>query len=107
MSSKRERKPSKHIRNPIRVLARAWDSYQKSMTGFGGPITYGNTMGCPIPHFSSVDSNYRPTDEESKLATARRLTGKLDTAGFHRSKSVVPLGGKTAAFGRIDEDSEF
>ncbi|KAL3618883.1 hypothetical protein CASFOL_037111 [Castilleja foliolosa] len=117
-SAPKQSKFAKYIHVPLRVLARARDFYMKSLTGFGGPVPYGNLMGNPTPHLSTVNSNYITTDDELKdlirLTTDRRLTGKFEAAGFHRPKSVVPIGGgmasaprgNTAVFGRIDEDRE-
>ncbi|GFP99932.1 hypothetical protein PHJA_002137300 [Phtheirospermum japonicum] len=121
MSSKRVRKQSKfisHMNGPIRVLARSWDSYVKSLAVFAGPVAYANAMSCPTSHIPTVYSNYGTTDEElrnlTRLATDRRLTAKFEAPGFHRPKSVVPIcgggasapRGNTAAFRKIDEDRE-
>ncbi|KAK6151135.1 hypothetical protein DH2020_016067 [Rehmannia glutinosa] len=135
MSSKRARKQSifiRYMRGPIRALARARDLYVKSLTGCGGPVVYGNAMGCPTPHIPSIprsfsvntsNSNYRTAEEELRdlirLASTRRLTGKFE-AELHRSRSAIPFSASgvsaaaasvprsnTVAFGRIDEEKSF
>ncbi|KAL6498198.1 hypothetical protein OROGR_028595 [Orobanche gracilis] len=128
MSSKSKgiRKQSIFIRCiniPIRVLARGQDLYLKSLTGFGGPISYGNAMGCPTPHIPSVprspsaDPDHRTA--EGKLRDLMRLgsTRRLEQPELRRSRSAVPLGSggmvpsvprsKTVVFRMIDEEKSY
>ncbi|GER30994.1 hypothetical protein STAS_06974 [Striga asiatica] len=104
MSSKRVTKQSKSTRfvcGPVRAAARAWDSYVNSLAGLTWPVTHGSTMGCPMPHFSRVDADNRTLDEE--LRAVMRLAVKSMRP---RKQCVVPLGGNSVSFGRIDEDRE-
>ncbi|CAA0839711.1 Unknown protein [Striga hermonthica] len=110
MSSKRvakERKSTRFVYGPIRAAARAWDSYVKSLAGMTWSVPHVSTMGCPMSHFSSVDAEHRSVDDEMRaamrLATTRRHAVK---SGRQRKQCVVPLGGNSVAFGRIDEDRE-
>ncbi|KAL6573062.1 hypothetical protein OROHE_002538 [Orobanche hederae] len=126
MSSKGIRKQSRLIRFvnvPIRVLARGRDLFVKNLTGFGGPIAYGNAMGCPTPHIPSVPrspsaySDHRLAEEELRDLIRLGSTRRLEQPELRRSRSTVPLGSggmapsvprsKTVVFGRIDEEKSY
>ncbi|KAL3618882.1 hypothetical protein CASFOL_037110 [Castilleja foliolosa] len=119
----KQSKFSKYIHVPLQVLARARDFYMKSLTGFSGPVPYGNAMGCPTPNITSitrsvsVNSNHKTAEQELRDLIRVGSIRRHDEAEaeLRRSKSAQPLGGRgrvvarsnTVAFGRIDEDMVF
>ncbi|GFP99930.1 hypothetical protein PHJA_002137100 [Phtheirospermum japonicum] len=123
-SVRKQSKFAKYIYVPIRVLARARDFYMKSLTGFGGPVAYGNAMGCPTPNMASisrsfsVNSNQKTAEEELRDLIRVGSARRHEEAELRRSKSAQPFGGRgpvvasvarsnTVAFERIDEDKIF
>ncbi|XP_057784418.1 uncharacterized protein LOC131001833 [Salvia miltiorrhiza] len=115
MRSKRIGTQSKflrYIKCPLRALARARDLYMQSLaaTGGGGGVTYGNAMGCPTPHIStlpSANSAFRSADEQLRdlMSLAHARAGRTEEE-LRRSMLLVRRS-KSVAYGRIEEEKAF
>lgn len=54
----KERKLSKYLRAPIRILIKAKDFYVKNMNQYSDGIGYVTVLGCPTGQFNTLPRSY-------------------------------------------------
>lgn len=123
MEARKERKLSRYMKAPIRILIKVRDFYIRSMTECSARLDYGTAFGCPTPQISPLPRSFSTNSAKSssnedfrelvRAASTRSLRNKAKSDLLPKkqvSNSPVAAANhmprsRSVAIGRIDEDS--